>query len=104
MYKHGCLENIKKLDTNDLKEDDQQQYKDIIEAAMKPTPERFTDNSLTSTVLSVTIGNTNVRTSLLIFTEVCISKIELPPTGWVLINQILIQLEQALCCSQVFKI
>ena len=32
MYEHRCLENIKKLYKTAVKYDDQQQYKDIIEA------------------------------------------------------------------------
>ena len=45
IYEHKCLENIKKLYKQAGKCDDQQQFKDILEAAMVSTPEGFTDNS-----------------------------------------------------------
>ena len=38
IYEHKCLENIKKLYKQAGKCDDQQQFKDIIEAAMVSTP------------------------------------------------------------------
>ena len=47
MYEHICLENINKLYTSDGKWDNQQQYKDILEAAMVSTTERFTEKSPT---------------------------------------------------------
>ena len=45
IYKHKCLENIKTLYKQAGKCDDQQQLKNILEAAMVSTPEGFTDNS-----------------------------------------------------------
>ena len=45
IYEHKCLENIKILYKQAGKFDDQQQFKDILEAAMVSTPEGFTDNS-----------------------------------------------------------
>ena len=45
MYKHRYLENIKKLYTSAGKYDDQKQYKDILEADMVSTNDRFTYNS-----------------------------------------------------------
>ena len=44
MYKHRCLENIKKLYKTGGKYDDQHQYKDILEAEMVSTPEVCNDN------------------------------------------------------------
>ena len=44
MYEHSSLENIKKLETNAGKCDDQHQYKAIIEVAMVSNPEGCTDN------------------------------------------------------------
>ena len=38
IYEHKCLENIKKIYKQVGKCDDQQQFKDIIEAAMVSTP------------------------------------------------------------------
>ena len=45
IYEHKYLENIKKLYKQAGKCDDQQQFKDILEAYIVSTPERFTDNS-----------------------------------------------------------
>ena len=45
IYEHKCLENIKKLYKQAGKCDDQQKFKDIIEAAKFSTPEGFTNNS-----------------------------------------------------------
>ena len=45
IYKHKCLENIKKVYKQAGKCDDQQQFKDVLEAAMVSTPEGFTNNS-----------------------------------------------------------
>ena len=39
LFEHKCLQNIKKLYKNSVKCDDQQQFKDIIEATMVSTPE-----------------------------------------------------------------
>ena len=43
IYEHKCLENIKKLYKQAGKCDDQQQFKDILEADMVSTTEGFTD-------------------------------------------------------------
>ena len=55
MYKHRCLENIKKLFKSSGKCNDQQQYKAIIESLMVSTPEGFTDKILMSPGQSVTV-------------------------------------------------
>ena len=39
LFEHICLQNIKKLYKHALKCDDQQQFKDILEASMVSTPE-----------------------------------------------------------------
>ena len=44
IYEHECIGKIKRLYKQAGKCDDQQQFKDIIEAAMVYTPEAFTDN------------------------------------------------------------
>ena len=44
IYEHKCLENIKKLYKQYGKCDDQQKFKDILEASMVSTPEGFTYN------------------------------------------------------------
>ena len=45
IYEHKCLENKKKLYKRSGKCDDQQQFKDIIEADMVSTPEGLTNGS-----------------------------------------------------------
>ena len=45
LFEHICLKNIKKLYQYAGKCDNQQQFKDIIEADMVSTPELFTNNS-----------------------------------------------------------
>ena len=50
LYEHKCLENIKKLYKQAGKSDDQQKFKDIIEADMFSTPKGFTNNSPISPV------------------------------------------------------
>ena len=45
LFEHRRLKKIRKIYQYDDKCDDQQQFKDIIEAAMVYTPEGFTDNS-----------------------------------------------------------
>ena len=45
LFEHRFLQNINKLYKHAGKCDDQQQFKDILEAAMVSTPEGFTNNS-----------------------------------------------------------
>ena len=52
IYEHKCLENIKKLHKKAGKCDNQQKFKDILEAAMVYTLEGFTDNSPISPITS----------------------------------------------------
>ena len=54
LYKHRCLENIKKLYKSAGKWDDQYKYRDIIESEMISTTEGFTENSLISPGPSIT--------------------------------------------------
>ena len=56
IYKHKCIENIKKVYKEAGKCDDQQQFKDIIVAAMVSTPWGFTNNSRISTMTSTPIN------------------------------------------------
>ena len=70
IYEHKCLENIKKLYKQAGKCDDQQKFKDIIEAAMVSTPEGFTNNSPTSTMTSTPVNKPTDRKSLCMFTNV----------------------------------
>ena len=61
IYEHRCLENIKKLYKYDGKCEDQQQYKDIIEAAMVYTPAVFTDYSPISPGQYMTVKNSSAQ-------------------------------------------
>ena len=70
MYKHRCLENIKKLYTSAGKCDGQQQYKYIIEASLVSNPGIFTNNIPMSPGPSVTVRYPSARKSLRLFTEV----------------------------------
>ena len=45
IYEQKCLENIKKIYKQAVKCDNQQQFKDILEAVMVSTPGGFTDDS-----------------------------------------------------------
>ena len=60
-YEHRCLENIKKLYEYDGKCEDQQQYRDIIEAAMVSTPEGFTDYSPISPSQYMTVKKSSAK-------------------------------------------
>ena len=55
IYEKKCLENIKKLYKQDGKCDGQQQFKDILEAAMVYTPEVFNNNSNIYPMTSTTV-------------------------------------------------
>ena len=66
IYEHKCLENIKKLYKQSGKCDEQQQFKDILEAAMFYTTEGFTDNSPISPMTSTPVKKPSVRKSLCI--------------------------------------
>ena len=98
MYKHRCLENIKKLYTSVVKYDDQHQYKAIIEAALVSTTDIFTDNNPMSPEPSITVRNPSARKPIRLFTEVLYVK---KKTGVVLLNQSIRQSEYALCCGRL---
>ena len=70
IYEHKCLENIKNKYKQAGKCDDQQQFKDIIEADMVYTPERFTNNSYISPMKSTPIKKPSYRKSLCLFTNI----------------------------------
>ena len=57
MYEHRCLENIKKLYKSCGKCGDQQQYKDIVEAAMVSNTEGLNNNTPISVSTSGTLKN-----------------------------------------------
>ena len=69
IFEHKCLQNINKLYKHVGKCDDQQQFKDIIEAAMVCTPEGFTNNSPISPMKSTPVKKPRARKSLCMFTK-----------------------------------
>ena len=69
LYEHRCLENIKKLYKSAGKCDDQNQQKEIIEAAMVSNTEGFTDNSPISSGSYVTVKQPNTWKTLCQFSE-----------------------------------
>ena len=70
IYEHKCLENIKTLYKQAGKCDNQQQFKDILEAAMVSTPEGFTNNSRISPMKSSPVKKRSAQKSLCMFTNV----------------------------------
>ena len=70
LYEHKRLENIKKIYKQAGKCDDQQQFKDFLEADMVYTPEVFTNNSPISLMTSAPVKKPSVRKSLCMFTNI----------------------------------
>ena len=69
LFEHKCLQNINKLYKHAGNCDDQQQFKDILEAAMAYTPERFTDNSPRSPMTPTPVKKPSAVKSLCLFTK-----------------------------------
>ena len=59
LFEHRCIHNINKLYKHTRKFDDQQKFKDIIEADMVFTPEGFTNNSPISTMIQTPVNKTS---------------------------------------------
>ena len=70
IYEHKCLENIKKLYKQADKCENQQQFKDIFEAAMVSTPEGFSENINISLMTSTPDKNPHGQKSLCLFTNI----------------------------------
>ena len=70
LYEHICLGNINKLYKSDGKCDNQQQYKDIIEAAMVSTSEEITEKISMSHSTYVPVPKPSTRKSLHTFLKV----------------------------------
>ena len=70
LYEHKYLENIKTLYKQSGKYDNQQQFKDILKAAMVSTPEVFTNYSPISPITSAPAKKPCARKSLCIFTNI----------------------------------
>ena len=70
LYEYKILQNINKLYKHSGKCDDQQQFKDILEAAMVSTPEVFVNNSPMFLMTSTTVKKPSARKLLCIFTNI----------------------------------
>ena len=64
------MNNIKKIYQHAGKCDDQQNFKDILEAALISTPEGFTDNSPNVHMTSSPVNKPSARKSLCLFTNI----------------------------------
>ena len=81
IYEHKCIENIKRLYKQYGKCDYQQQFKDILEAAMISTPEVFTNNSPISPMNPTLVKKPSAQKSLCMFTNILdVDKKCLPPS------------------------
>ena len=69
-FEHGCMNNIKKIYQHAGKCDDQQNLKDIIDAAILSTPEGVTDNSPNVQMTSSPVKKPSARKSLCLFTNI----------------------------------
>ena len=70
VYEHKFLENIKKYYKQAGKCDDQQKFKDILEAAMVSNPEGFTNNSPIYPMTSTPIKKQSAQKSLCLLTNI----------------------------------
>ena len=69
-FEHICMNNIKKIYQHSGKCDDQQNLKNIIEAALLSTPEGFTDKSPNVHMTSSTVKKPSASKSLCLFTNI----------------------------------
>ena len=69
-FEHRCMNNIKKIYQHAGKCDDQQNLKDILEAALLSTPEVFTDNIPNVHMPSTPVKKPSARKSLCLFTNI----------------------------------
>ena len=82
IYEHKCLKKIKTLYKQSGNCDKQQQFKDMLEAAMAYTPKVSTDNSPISPMKPTPVKKTKTRKSLCMFTNVLNVKKNLLPSIW----------------------
>ena len=68
-FEHRCMNNIKNVYQHAGKCDDQQNLKDIIDAAILSTPEGVTDNSPNVHMTSTPVKKPSSRKSLCLFTK-----------------------------------
>ena len=69
-FEHRCMNNIKKIYQHAGKCDDQQNLKNIIDAAILSTPEGVTDNSPNVHMTSTQVKKPSARKSLFLFTNI----------------------------------
>ena len=69
-FEHICMNNIKKIYQHAGKCDDQQNLKDILDAAIISTPEGVTDNSHNVHMTSTPVKKPSSRKSLCLFTNI----------------------------------
>ena len=69
-FEYKCMNNIKKIYQHAGKYDDQQNHKDIIDAAMVSTPEGVTYNSPNVPMTSRTVKKPSDGKSLFLFTNI----------------------------------
>ena len=74
-FEHRCMNNIKYIYQHAGECDDQQNLKDILEAAILSTPEGFIDISPNVHVTSSPVNKPNARKSLCLFTNILIVKL-----------------------------
>ena len=96
LYEHKCIQNIKKLYKHAVKCDNQQQFKDVLEAAMVSTPEGFNDNIPIYTTTSIPVKKPSVKKSLCLFTKNVDVKNKLLAVNSDLLNKSARQLNQEL--------
>ena len=70
LFEHKCLNDIKKVYQHTGKCDDQQTFKDILEAAMVSTLEEITDDSPSLPMTQTTFQKPNARKLLCLFTTI----------------------------------
>ena len=70
LFEHRCLQNIKKVYQHAVNCDNQQQFKDILEANMVSTPELITDNSPRSPMTPTPVKKPSAIKSLFLFTNI----------------------------------
>ena len=76
-FEQKCLNNIKKICQNSGKCDDQQKFKDILEATIVYTPEEITDDSPSFTMTQTTVKNQVLGNHCVYSTTYLMLKIEL---------------------------
>ena len=69
-FEHNCLNNIKYIYQHSGKCDDQQNFKDILEADMVSNLEEITDDSPSFPVIKITVKTLSARKSLPLFTNI----------------------------------